>query len=159
MAGERILIVEDEAITGMDISEMVRIFGYKPHGPVATGKAAVESALALRPEVILMDIMLKGPMTGIQAAEAIRAQYRCSVIYLTGSSDQIKADLAQLTESFGLVLKPIDEEELHRAIKTALRPNETTPGCPSHVPRSAVPERTAAPEAEDKPTVSEYRTA
>jgi len=133
MAGERILIVEDEAITGMDIREMLRMFGYEPYGPFATGKAAVECALALRPDVILMDIILKGPMNGIQAAEAIRAQYRRPVIYLTGSSDQVGADLAQLTEPFGLLLKPIDEEDLRTTIETALCPQETTPGATLHI--------------------------
>ncbi len=126
MAGERILIVEDEVITGMELRELVRMFGYEPHGPVVSGKAAVESALALRPDVILMDVMLKGPMTGIEAARAIHAEYRCPVIYLTGSSDQVRTELAQLTEPFGLVLKPIDEHELHGAIKRALDANERT---------------------------------
>jgi len=155
MAGERILIVEDEAITGMDVREMVRIFGYEPHGPVVTGKAAVTSALALRPDVILMDIMLKGPMNGIQAAEVIRDAYRCPVIYLTGSSDQVRADLAKLTEPFGLVLKPIDEEELHIAIEAALHSDETTPGCPSHAVPTEARIRTPQ-EAEGEPLAGEY---
>jgi two-component system, response regulator PdtaR len=152
MSGERILIVEDEAITGMTIREMVRMFGYEPHGPVVSGQAAVTSALALRPDVILMDIMLKGPMNGIQAARAIRAQYCCPVIYLTGSSDQVRADLVQLTELFDLVLKPIGEQELHAAIKTALHANERTPGCPLYAMPSEAPERTIVWAAEDKPT-------
>jgi len=159
MAGERILIVEDEVITGMDVRGMLRIFGYEPYGPVATGKAAVESALALRPDVILMDVTLKGPMNGIQAAEAIRSQYRCPVIYLTGSSDQVGAASAKLTEPFGLVLKPIDEDELHRAIETALYSRKTTPSWPSHDVPSAMRERTTVGEAEDEPIITEYRTA
>ncbi len=144
MADKRILIVEDEAITGLNIREMVRIFGYEPHGPVVSGQAAIVSALALRPDLILMDIILKGPINGIQAAQAIRTQYRCPVIYLTGSSDRIRADLAQLTEPFSLVLKPIDEQELHTAIKTALHPDERAPGCPSYAMPPEAPERTSA---------------
>jgi len=120
MARKRILIVEDEAITAMDICEMVQEFGYEPCGPVATGKAAVASALALRPDAILMDMTLKGRMNGMQAAEAIRAHHRCPIIYLTGSSDQFRADAAESTEPFAVVLKPINEEELHAAIETAL---------------------------------------
>ena len=120
MACKRILLVEDEAITGMDIREMVMGLGYEPHGPVASGKDAVAAALVLRPDLILMDIMLKGPMTGLQAAAAIQSHYRCPVIYLTGSSDQAGADLPNLTEPAGLVLKPIDEEELRMAIEKAL---------------------------------------
>ena len=120
MAGERILIVEDEAITALVISQMLMGFGYEPHGPIVSGKAAIAGALTLRPDVILMDIILKGPINGIQAAEAIRSQFRCPVIYVTGSSDQVGADLATVTEPFGLVLKPINEQELHIAIEKAL---------------------------------------
>ncbi len=125
MARERILIVEDEAITGMDIRGMVQELGYEAHGPVITGRAAIASALALRPDVILMDIILKGPMNGIEAAEVIRNQYRCPVIYLTGSSDQIRANLTTAAEPWSMVLKPINERELHTAIDKAL---EEEPG-------------------------------
>lgn len=120
MARERILIVEDEVITGMDIRQMVLGFGYEPIGRVASGQDAVASAVALRPDVVLMDIILKGSMTGIEAAEAIRSHSRCPVIYLTGNSDRLTVNLAKVTEPFGLVLKPIDEHELHTAIEKAL---------------------------------------
>ncbi len=60
-------------------------------------------------------------MTGIEAAEAIRSQVDCHVIFLTGSSDRVNADLADVTKPFGLVLKPIDEEELQAAIAQALK--------------------------------------
>ncbi len=117
----RILIVEDEVITAMDIREMVRAFGYASFGPVRTGNEAIATTLSLRPDLILMDIVLKGRMTGIEAAKAIRSQIDCHVIFLTGSSDRVNAELAEITEPFGLVLKPIDEEELHTAISKALQ--------------------------------------
>ncbi len=126
MGDERILIVEDEAITGLDIRQMVQEFGYQAYGPVISGRAAIASALALRPDLILMDIVLKGPMNGIEAAEAIRLQYRCPVIYLTGSSDQIRTNLGRAAESSGIVLKPINERELHKAIKKALETSLST---------------------------------
>ncbi|HVN24465.1 MAG TPA: response regulator [Syntrophorhabdales bacterium] len=120
MGYERILIVEDEYITGEGIRHMVYQFGYEPIGPVASGKDAIASALAHGPDVILMDIQLKGPMNGIQAAEAIRAQSRCPVIYVTANSDQLRTRGAVDTGSFGPVLKPINEQELLAAIKKAL---------------------------------------
>jgi CheY-like chemotaxis protein len=120
MADELILIVEDEKITGMDIRQTVREFGYESVGPVASGQDAVTVALALRPDVILMDILLKGPMDGIQAAEAIRSKYSCPVIYVTAHSDQTTLDRAKLTEPSGWILKPVDEGELHKAIERAL---------------------------------------
>jgi diguanylate cyclase (GGDEF)-like protein/PAS domain S-box-containing protein len=120
MAHERILIVEDQNITAMDIRQIVQQLGYEPIGPVASGNDAVTSALAQRPDVVLMDIMLKGPMDGIQAAEAIRSQYLCPVIYVTAHSDQSTLDRAKLTEPFGYILKPINKRELHTAVEMAL---------------------------------------
>ena len=119
-AQELILIVEDEKITGMDIRQTVQQLGYEPIGPVASGEDAVMSALALYPDVVLMDIALKGPMDGIQAAEAIRSKYCCPVIYVTAHSDQSTLDRAKVIEPFVYILKPIDEQELHTAIEMAL---------------------------------------
>ena len=121
MAGKRILIVEDESITALDIRQMVQQLGYEPVGLVACGKDAIEQALTLRPDVILMDILLKGPMDGIQAAIAIRSQHPCPVIYLTAHADQSTIDRAELTEPAGYVLKPVCEWELQAAIELALR--------------------------------------
>jgi DNA-binding NarL/FixJ family response regulator len=120
MAYERVLIVEDEYITGENIRQMLQEFGYEPIGPVASGKDALASALAHSPDVVLMDIFLKGPMNGIQVAEAIRSQSRCPVIYVTAHSDRFTTEMTKTTEPFGRVLKPIDEQELHRAIEKAL---------------------------------------
>jgi DNA-binding NarL/FixJ family response regulator len=127
-AHQRILIVEDEATTSLDIRQRLLEFGYEPLGPVASGDDAVASALSLHPDVVLMDIILKGSMNGIQAAEAIRARSRCPVIYVTGNSDRLTVDSANVTQPFGLVLKPIDERELHAAIEKALwLPREDPP--------------------------------
>ncbi len=103
-----------------------RGIGYEVHGPVSSGKAAIASALALRPDVILMDVFLKGPMNGFQAAEVIRSQYRCPVIYVSGSSDRLEHVLANLPEPCSVVLKPIDEHELHTAIEKALQQSTST---------------------------------
>jgi AmiR/NasT family two-component response regulator len=121
MARKRILIVEDENITGMDICQIVHELGYEPIGPVASGKDAVTSALTHYPDIILMDLTLKGPMDGIQAAEAIRSQYPCPVIYVTGNSDPSTFGRANASEPSGYVLKPIEERELHAAIKMAFQ--------------------------------------
>jgi DNA-binding NarL/FixJ family response regulator len=121
MAGKRILIVEDENITALDIRQTVQELGYEPVGLVAYGKDAIKHALTLHPDLILMDILLKGPIDGIQAAAAIRSQYPCPVIYLTAHADQSTIDRAKATEPAGYVLKPINDRELHAAIELALR--------------------------------------
>jgi CheY-like chemotaxis protein len=136
MADELILIVEDEKITGMDIRQTVREFGYESVGPVASGQDAVTVALALRPDVVLMDIALKGPMDGIQAAEAIRSQHPCPVIFVTAHSDQTTLDRAGAADPSTWILKPVDEEELRKAIERALyehriekQSRESAPSC------------------------------
>jgi len=121
MAGKRILIVEDEGITALDIRQTVQQFGYEPVGLVAYGKDAIKHALTLRPDLILMDILLKGPIDGIEAAAAIRSQCVCPVIYLTARADQSTIDRAKATEPAGYLRKPINDRELHVAIELALR--------------------------------------
>ena len=120
MAHGRILIVEDQNITALDIRRTLQEFGYDPVGPVVSGKDAVMSALTNRPDVILMDIILKGPMDGIDTAQVIQSQYRCPVIYVTAHSDQSMLDRAKVTEPSGYILKPINEQELYVAIEMAL---------------------------------------
>lgn len=120
MAHERILIVEDEKITATEIHQTVQELGYEPVGPVASGNDAVASALTLRPDVVLMDIVLKGPMDGIEAAEIIQKRDICPVIFVTAHSDRSTLDRAKVTAPFGYILKPISERELHTAIEMAL---------------------------------------
>jgi PAS domain S-box-containing protein len=120
MTRKRILIVEDEKITALEMAEHLRQHGYEPLGPCASGEEAIASAYTLHPDAILMDIALKGPMDGIQAAEAIRSTCPCPVIYVTAHSDQATLDRAKVTEPFGYVRKPVNERELHIAIEIAL---------------------------------------
>ena len=120
MAHERILIVEDEKITAMMISHQIQNLGYEPLGPVATGEEAVANISDFCPDAILMDIILKGPMDGVEAANIIQSKYPCPVIYVTAHSDQSTLDRAKLTKPFGYIVKPISERELHIAIEIAL---------------------------------------
>jgi PAS domain S-box-containing protein len=120
MTYKRILIVEDEKITALEMSEYLQQHGYQPLGPCASGEEAVTSALALHPDAVLMDIALKGPMDGIQAAEAIRSKCPCPVIYVTALSDPATLARAKVTNPFGYVLKPINERDLQIAIEIAL---------------------------------------
>ncbi len=138
MAQEKVLVVEDEKITGMDICLTVQLAGYQPIGPIATGEQAITTALSERPDLILMDITLRGEMNGIEAAVAIRTQHRCPVIFLTAHSDTATFERAKVAEPSGWVLKPLNEEELCTAIEKALhlyrageRPNIVD--VPSHV--------------------------
>ena len=77
-------------------------------------------ACSLKPQVVLMDIRLHGPMDGIEAAEAVRRRYDVPVIYLTAHSDPATLERAKISEPFGYILKPFEERELATAIEMAL---------------------------------------
>src|SRR5215813_4004592 len=106
MTQPRILIVEDEAIIAADLKTRLSRLGFEVIGMTAAGEDAVRLAAALRPELVLMDINLRGEMDGTQTAQEIRAQLELPVIYLTASSDTTVVKRAALTDPFGYLLKP-----------------------------------------------------
>jgi signal transduction histidine kinase len=121
MATERILVVEDERIVARDIEKRLKKLGYVVSASVASAEAAIEKVAELRPDLVLMDIRLKGQMDGIEAAEHIRTEYETPVIYLTAYADEATLQRAKATEPFGYIVKPFDERDLHVAIEVALR--------------------------------------
>ncbi|MDD1693994.1 MAG: PAS domain S-box protein [Methanoregula sp.] len=120
MSDVNILIVEDEAVTSMDIRKSLLELGYSVCAVATTGELAVRKAGELHPDLILMDIMLAGKMNGIEAAEQIKQQYRIPIVYLTAYSDDSFLAKAKLTEPFGYILKPFRELELKTTIEMAL---------------------------------------
>lgn len=94
--------------------------GYTTIGSATTGENAVTEALTLRPDVILMDIMLAGPLDGIRAAERILEQVDIPIVYVTAYTDEATLARAKVTEPFGFITKPFEERELEAAIAIAL---------------------------------------
>lgn len=121
MAKGRILVVEDERIVAKDISKRLKDLGYGVVAAVSSGEAAIETATEARPDLVLMDIQLKGSVDGIEAAEKIRSELNIPVIYLTAYADENTLQRAKVTEPFGYIIKPFDERDLHAAIEIALR--------------------------------------
>ncbi len=120
MSKASILIVEDEAIVAEDLSEKLRRLDYDIIGVAATGKKAVALARERRPNLVLMDIRLKGQMDGVEAAQIIRQECDIAVIYLTAHSEPATLQRAKLTEPFGYILKPFEESDLETHIQIAL---------------------------------------
>ncbi len=120
MKQARILVVEDEFIVAADIQTRLESLGYDVPTTVASGEKAVEKAGTLRPDLVLMDIQLKGFMDGVEAADQIRRRFGIPVIYLTANADHPTVQRAKVTEPFGYVIKPFEERELHTAIEVAL---------------------------------------
>ncbi len=116
----KILIVEDESIVAKDIEKMLQKVGYEIVAIVNSGEDAIERASEARPDLVMMDINLKGAMDGVQAAERIHAQLDIPIIYLTAYSDEKTLKRAKITSPFGYVLKPFDVRELHSTIEMGL---------------------------------------
>lgn len=120
MARTQILVVEDENIVARDIQNTLRMLGYGVPVVVSSGEEAIEKAAATNPDLVLMDIELKGRVDGVAAAEAINDRLDIPVIYLTAYADDQTLERAKVTEPFGYLLKPFDERSLHAAIQMAL---------------------------------------
>lgn len=120
MAKTNVLVVEDESIVSKDIQHSLKKLGYNVVGAAATGEKAVELAEETKPDIVLMDIMLKGDMNGIQAAESIRNLVGVPVIYLTAYADEGTLAKAKVTEPYGYIIKPFKEIDLHTSIEMAL---------------------------------------
>ena len=120
-AQPRILIVEDEGIVARDILLRLKRLGYRVCGTAATGREAIETALATRPDLVLMDVHLKGDMDGIAAARRIDGALGVPVVYLTAYSDDDTIQRAASADAVGYLLKPFEERELRAAIEVALQ--------------------------------------
>ncbi|QLE58330.1 response regulator [Nostoc sp. TCL26-01] len=116
----QVLIVEDEYILALNLQESLESLGYTVLDTADSGEIAITKAMELRPDLILMDIRLRGEIDGIQAAEQIWNCLQIPVIYLTGHSDKSTVERATMTFPFGYILKPVREQELYVAIQTAL---------------------------------------
>ena len=119
-AAIKLMIVDDEIIVAEDLKGRVIDLGYEVTAVVGTGAEAVAKAGETMPDLILMDIQLKGAMDGIDAAGEIKKRFNISVIYLTAYSDQVTLDRAKITTPFGYLIKPFAERELHSMIEMAL---------------------------------------
>lgn len=118
--GAAIFIVEDENIVALDIRQCLERLGYRVLGTAGSGERAIEAVTELKPDLVLMDIRLRGEMDGIEAAEAIRTALHLPVVYLTAYADTKTLTRAKVTEPYGYVLKPFEERELHTVIEMAL---------------------------------------
>ncbi len=120
MEKAKILIVEDEAIIAMEVESQLQSLGYEITSIVDTGEKAIKKAEEDRPDIILMDIRIKGEMDGIDAAEEIRSRFGIPVIFSTAYLDEERIERAKITMPFGYVLKPIQERDLKVTIEMAL---------------------------------------
>jgi len=118
-AGARILIVEDEALLARDTAYMLDAMGCRVVGIAATADEAVSQTGCLRPDLILMDIRLKGQRDGIEAAAEIHERFGFPLIFVTAQSDEAILSRAQATHPVGILFKPFAEPELAGILESA----------------------------------------
>jgi diguanylate cyclase (GGDEF)-like protein len=115
-----ILIVEDEGIVAQDLKEALTRLGYRISGVASEGAQAVSMAAQLHPELVVMDVSLRGEVDGIQAACMIQEHAHVPIIFLTGHRDSETLQRAVLTGPLGYLIKPFHEDELRCAIEVAI---------------------------------------
>lgn len=120
MSKHTILIVEDERDVAYILMHTVGRLGFQVAGIEDTGERAIEAAGKLKPDVILMDIKLAGKVDGIEAADAIRKQYKIPVIFITALTDDQTLERVAVSAPYGFIVKPFTDDELRAVIDIAL---------------------------------------
>lgn len=116
----KILIVEDEMIIGANISLQLTSLGYKVIGIMPKGKDALKEIKQNQPDIILLDINLKGSLTGIETAEIIQKDYKIPIIYVTANADDANFNKAKATNPYAFISKPFKKLDLQRAIELTI---------------------------------------
>jgi PAS domain S-box-containing protein len=125
MNKRRILIVEDEAITALNIKRNLERRGYEVIGPAVSSEQAIAMTKESNPELILMDIILQGKDDGVDTVKIINKNYSIPIIYQTAHSDEATLKRAKETKPSGYIIKPINEKELYYAVELALHKHES----------------------------------
>jgi PAS domain S-box-containing protein len=119
MANPKIYIVEGDNIVAEDLQKRLSNFGYDVVGIASTGEDALKKVIATSPDLVLMDIRLKGKKDGIETASVLRSQHGVAFVYLSDDVDTDTLKRASKTEPFGYILKPFNERELRTMIEMA----------------------------------------
>mgnify|MGYP006269398301 CR=1 FL=1 len=120
MAHTRILVVEDERDVATDIRNRLKILGYPSPATAYSGTEAIKRTAEYRPDLVLIDIQLKGEMNGIKAARQIHDLFDIPVVYLMEDADEETLQDEKVIEPFYYILKPCEENSLHIGIERAL---------------------------------------
>jgi DNA-binding response OmpR family regulator len=117
----RALIVEDETLIAEELRQRLSYLGFSVIAAVGSAEEGIAIAIRERPDLVLMDIRLKGEKDGVQAAREIRNQVDVPIVYLTAYSDQLTVDRAKTSEHDGFILKPFRGRELQATIDVAMQ--------------------------------------
>lgn len=118
--GASILVVEDEVVVAQDIRRMLIGLGYEVPATVATGEGALRAAEICPPDLVLMDIHLKGPLDGVGTAARLQEKHGAPIVFLTAHSDDATLARVKETHPYGYIIKPFTDRELRTSIEIAL---------------------------------------
>ncbi|HEY9749650.1 MAG TPA: ATP-binding protein [Allocoleopsis sp.] len=116
----KILVVEDEKIIAFDIKKSLEDSGYIVPAIASSGEQVLEKIPETKPDLVLMDIILKGELDGVKTAEIVRDRFDLPVVYLTAHADETTLKRAKISDPFGYILKPFEDRELITTIEIAL---------------------------------------
>jgi PAS domain S-box-containing protein len=117
--GNRVLVVEDENLIALDMQNRLETLGYIVTGTAGTGDAAIREVRALRPDIVLMDIGLRGPMDGIELSKKMQAEFDLPVVYMTAYADEETVARARDSGAYGYMTKPVGDRQLQIVIEMA----------------------------------------
>jgi two-component system, response regulator PdtaR len=118
MIKKKILIVEDEVITAMSLQHLLEHWGCGKCEKVSSGKEAIEKAMSEKPDIVLIDINLRGETNGIEAAKQLQARFCVPIIFITGYSDEETIKEAKKIKPVGYFVKPLDFNKLRSTIES-----------------------------------------
>ncbi len=120
MSGSEILVVEDEGVVALDITDQLLRLGYGVCGTAASAERALQLVAQNVPDLVLMDIRLRGDLDGVQAAQQIRDRFQIPVVFLTAHADAPTVERAKAAMPYGYLIKPFDGQELKSTIEITL---------------------------------------
>ena len=120
MDDSKILIVEDELIVATDLKKRLEDMGHEIVGIEGDGKSAIKKTVETEPDLILMDITLKGELDGIETAQQIQEDYDIPLIYLSGRNDNNTLERAKITDPSGFIIKPFIDKGIEKALEMVI---------------------------------------
>ena len=115
-----VMIVEDERLIARDMQQLLAELGYEPFAIASNSEEALKRVSERLPDVVLMDIRLKGEIDGIATAELLKSRFDVPVIYLTAHADDATVERAKNSEPYGYLIKPVDAARLRSAIEVCV---------------------------------------
>lgn len=119
--GKKILVVEDEAITALNMVQLLEIWGYEPCEPATSGEEALRRVAEERPQLVLMDLNIRGNISGVEAAKLMRRDFAVPFLFVTGYADSEARKVADDARAAGYLLKPFDPEKLKLLVEKVLQ--------------------------------------